>query len=60
MKLNMNDIVDIGGDESQAEKRFEEILRKFTQYGKNEKTLNRYLDYYREIQRLMKQQQNEA
>lgn len=46
-------IVDIKGDELEAERRFEEILREYPKYGKNEKTLNRYLGYHREIQRLM-------
>ncbi len=41
-------------DESEAETRFEEILRTYPKYGKNEKTLNRYLGYHREIQGLMK------
>ncbi len=41
-------------DEKEAEIRFEEILRAYPKYGKNEKTLNRYLDYHREIQGLMK------
>ncbi len=41
-------------DESEAEKRFEEILRTYPKYGKNEKTLNRYLGYHREIQELMR------
>ncbi len=41
-------------DESEAETRFEEILRTYPKYGKNEKTLNRYLGYHREIQSLMK------
>lgn len=45
-------IVDIK-DESEAEKRFEEILRTYPKYGKNEKTLQRYLGYHREIQSLM-------
>jgi uncharacterized protein len=49
----MDGIVDIKDDETQAEKRFEEILKGYPQYGKNEKTLNRYLDYHREIQGLM-------
>lgn len=40
--------------ESEAEERFEEILKAYPKYGKNEKTLNRYLDYHREIQTLMK------
>ncbi len=46
-------IVDIGGDELEAERRFEEILMEYPKYGKNEKTLNRYLGYHREIQGLM-------
>ena len=50
----MDGIVDIEGDELQAEKRFEEILKGYPQYGKNEKTLKRYLGYHREIQDLMK------
>lgn len=41
-------------NESEAETRFEEILRTYPKYGKNEKTLNRYLGYHREIQGLMK------
>lgn len=40
--------------EQEAEERFEEILRQYPKYGKNEKTLNRYLGYHREIQGLMK------
>jgi uncharacterized protein len=47
-------IVDIGSDELEAERRFEEILREYPKYGKNEKTLNRYLGYHREIQELIK------
>jgi len=46
-------IVEIN-DESEAETRFEEILRTYPKYGKNEKTLHRYLGYHREIQRLMR------
>ena len=46
-------IVEIG-DEKEAEDRFEEILRSYPKYGKNEITLNRYLGYHREIQGLMK------
>jgi uncharacterized protein len=46
-------IVDIGGNELEAERRFEEILKEYTKYGKNEKTLIRYLGYHKEIQRLM-------
>lgn len=47
-------IVDIGGDEREAERRFEEILSGYPKYGKNEITLKRYLGYHREIQGLMK------
>lgn len=41
-------------DELEAEERFEEILKTYPKYGKNEKTLHRYLDYHREIQGLIK------
>lgn len=47
-------IVDIGGDEDVAERRFEEILREYPKYGKNYKTMNRYFRYHREIQELIK------
>jgi len=40
--------------EQEAEDRFEEMLRTFPKYGKNEVTLNRYLGYHREIQGLIK------
>lgn len=40
--------------EREAEERFEEILRTYPKYGKNERTLKRYLGYHREIQGLMK------
>ena len=40
--------------ESEAEARFEEILKEYPKYGKNEKTLHRYLSYHREIQKLLK------
>ena len=40
--------------EIEAEERFEEILKTYPEYGKNEKTLNRYIGYHREIQELMK------
>lgn len=40
--------------EAEAEERFEEILKTYPKYGKNEKTLNRYLGYHREIQKLIK------
>lgn len=46
-------IIDIRGDELAAEQRFEEILREYPRYGKNEKTLKRYLDYHNEIQSLI-------
>ncbi|MEK6692553.1 MAG: HDIG domain-containing metalloprotein [Nitrospirota bacterium] len=49
----MDGIVDIGGDELEAERRFEEILMEYPKYGKNKKTLNRYLEYHREMQGLM-------
>jgi uncharacterized protein len=41
-------------NEAEAEDRFEDILRNYPKYGKNEITLNRYLGYHREIQGLMK------
>lgn len=41
-------------NEIEAEQRFEEILKTYPKYGKNEKTLQRYLGYHREIQGLMK------
>jgi len=46
-------IVDIGGDELEAERRFEAILKEYPKYGKNFKTLQRYLGYHQEIQALM-------
>lgn len=49
----MDGIVDIGSDESEAERRFEEILGDYPKYGKNEKTLHRYIAYHREIQDIM-------
>lgn len=48
-------LVDIGGDEREAERRFEEILRAYEKYGKNERTLNRYLGYHAEIQSHIKE-----
>lgn len=39
--------------EKEAEERFEEILKQYPKYGKNEKTLKRYLGYHKEIQQLM-------
>lgn len=41
-------------NEAEAETRFEDILRTYPKYGKNEITLSRYLGYHREIQLLMK------
>ncbi len=41
-------------DESEAEKRFDEILRTYAKYGKNEKTLVRYIGYHAEIQKLIR------
>jgi uncharacterized protein len=40
--------------EQDAEERFEDILRAYHKYGKNQITLDRYLGYHREIQGLMK------
>jgi uncharacterized protein len=40
--------------EQDAEVRFEEILRNYPKYGKNQITMDRYLGYHREIQGLMK------
>jgi len=40
--------------EVDAEERFEEILRTYPKYGKNEITLNRYLGYHRELQGIIK------
>ena len=39
--------------EAESESCFEEILRTYPKYGKNEITLNRYLGYHQEIQALM-------
>jgi uncharacterized protein len=47
-------IVDIGGDELEAEQRFEAILKEYPKYGKNFKTLQRYLRYHQEIQGLIR------
>jgi len=41
-------------NEAEAEDRFEEILRSYPKYGKNEITLNRYLGYHRKIQGLVR------
>lgn len=41
-------------DEKDAEERFEQILNDYQKYGKNEKTINRYISYHREIQGLIK------
>ena len=40
-------------EEIEAEEQFEEILRTIPKYGKNDKTLGRYLNYHREIQNLL-------
>lgn len=40
--------------EKEAEDRFEEILQNIPKYGKNDRTLVRYLGYHREIQGLLK------
>ncbi len=40
--------------ETEAETRFEEILRDVPKYGKNEITMKRYIGYHKEIQGLMK------
>jgi uncharacterized protein len=37
-------------DEREAEERFEEILQTIPKYGKNDRTLDRYLGYHKEIQ----------
>lgn len=42
------------GSELEAETRFEEILRKYPKYGKNQITLDRYLRYHDEIQNLIR------
>jgi len=47
-------IVDISGRELEAEQRFEAILKEYPKYGKNLKTLQRYLGYHQEIQGLIK------
>lgn len=46
------DIVSID-DEIEAEEGFEEILRTIPKYGKNDRTLSRYVKYHREIQDLL-------
>lgn len=46
-------IVNIDQDELEAERRFEAILNEYPKYGKNFKTLQRYLGYHQEIQGLM-------
>lgn len=40
--------------EAEAEKKFVEILKTYPKYGKNEKTLSRYIGYHMELQGLMK------
>ena len=44
--------------EQEAEDRFNEILRAYPKYGKNEITLNLYLGYHREIQGLIRKNNN--
>ncbi|MCS7215033.1 MAG: HDIG domain-containing protein [Thermodesulfovibrio sp.] len=51
----MDGIVEIR-DEADAEERFEDILRNYPKYGKNDKTMQRYISYHREIQGLMKKE----
>ncbi|MHB0915605.1 MAG: HDIG domain-containing metalloprotein [Thermoleophilia bacterium] len=53
------DVVDLGGDEREAERRFEEILRGYPRYGKNDITLERYLGYHAEIQALIEASERE-
>jgi uncharacterized protein len=48
------DIVAID-EEIEAEKRFEEILKAVTKYGKNEPTMQRYFKYHAEIQGFMQE-----
>ncbi|MBZ0154795.1 MAG: HDIG domain-containing protein [Alphaproteobacteria bacterium] len=52
-------IVSLGSDEREAERKFEEILRNIPKYGKDEKTLDRYLGYHREIQGLIRRGEEE-
>ena len=40
--------------DNEAERRFEEILKEYPKYGKNYKTLQRYLGYHQEMQSLIK------
>lgn len=47
-------IMDGMRDELEVERKFEEILRTNPKYGKNEKTMNRYFAYHKEIQGLLK------
>jgi len=47
-------IVDISGEELEAEDRFEAILKQYPKYGKNFKTLQRYLGYHQELQGLIR------
>jgi len=41
-------------DDEEAELKFEEILRKYEKYGKNPKTMGRYIKLHREIRDWMK------
>ncbi|MBI4797166.1 MAG: HDIG domain-containing protein [Desulfarculus sp.] len=49
----ITDPKDIVTAEREAEERFEEILRAYPRYGKNQITLERYLGYHAEIQGLV-------
>ena len=54
MDIITDGIVDLDGDESAAEARFEEILEQYEKYGKNAATTRRYFAYHREIQDLIR------
>jgi len=47
-------------DPRDAEKRFEEILKAYPKYGKNEVTMARYFGYHHEIQGLIAAAENES
>lgn len=47
-------IQDKVADDEEAELKFEEILRKYDKYGKNPKTMDRYINLHREIRGWMK------
>ena len=46
-------------EEIEAEEQFEEILRTISKYGKNDKTLGRYLIYHGEFQDLLDHKKNQ-